>query len=172
MEIRQLIDRIVSRNTREYLSGPAAGLYPEPRLYPPATRRQIVELGQRAGHSIEASYKEFLSLTDGMDGLYATMPVYGCHDWESHGKAHAGLEFIEALRTDGTPVDVGLPEGIGLFPVSLDGDRASGIFQLEPHPEFSERFWWVGEGSSLFFRTFGDILKWVVTHAHIMPASI
>jgi hypothetical protein len=158
MEIRQLIVQVMNKSVTEYFSEEPVGFSPIPRLYPPASAKQILTLERRAGQFLEPHYRKFLSLTDGMDGLSTNMLLFGCHDWDEGGRAAHGLTFLEGLRDDGTAEDVGLPGDIELLPVSVDDDRARAIFMLYRPDILPERFWWVGEGSSSFFGTFADLL--------------
>lgn len=158
MEIRQLVGQLMSKNTEEYLSEAPGGGLPIPRLYPPASAERIAALEERAGQPLEAGYREFLALTDGMDGFGVTMAILGCHDWDEGGRASAALAFLEGVREDGTAEDVGLPQDIGLFPVSVDVDGARAVFMLDRPDVLPERYWWIGEGSSSFFGTLADLI--------------
>jgi hypothetical protein len=162
MEIRQLVIQLMSKNLTEYLSESPVGLFPIPRIYPPAQEEQIAALERRAGQRLDAGYREFLSLTDGMDGFQLDMPVFGCRDWNDGGRAFGSLRVRDETREDGTPADVGLPEDIELFPVSVDTDHARAIFMIEAPEVLPERFWWVGGGSSSFFGTFADLLAYAI----------
>ncbi|MBA4861458.1 SMI1/KNR4 family protein [Streptomyces sp. PSKA54] len=154
---------------REYLSETPVGLFPIPRLHTPAGQEEVVALEQRSGQPLEPHYREFLSLTDGVDGFYLTMPIFGCKDWQEGGRAFSALRFLEALRESDTPVDVGLSEDIGLFPISVSQDGSQGIFMLNATDMLPERFWWVGEGSSSFFGTFGDLLTYAIDPRSYTP---
>ncbi|MEU8847204.1 SMI1/KNR4 family protein [Streptomyces sp. NPDC048564] len=159
----------MSKNVVEYLDEVPVGRLPIPRLHPPASAEGIAALEQRYGQRLEAGYREFLALTDGMDGFHLTMPLFGCHDWGTGGQAGGGLAFLEGVREDGTAEDVGLPADVGLFPVSVDADRAQGIFMLDAQDVLPERFWWVGEGSSAFYGTFADLLAHAVDPRSYSP---
>lgn len=169
MEIRQLVGQLMSKNIVEYLAEVPVGRLPVPRLHAPVVADRIAALEQRSGQRLEPGYREFLALTDGIDGFHLTMPLFGCHDWSEGGQAVGGLEFLEGVREDGTAEDVGLPSGIELFPVSVDADRAQGIFMLDAPDVLPERFWWVGEGSSSFFGTFADLLAYAIDPRSYSP---
>ncbi|WP_367323410.1 SMI1/KNR4 family protein [Streptomyces sp. HUAS ZL42] len=169
MEIRQLVGQLMNKNIMEYLADAPEVLFPIPRLYPPATAAQIAVLERRAGQQLAPGYREFLSLTDGMDGFYLTMPLFGCHNWDEGSRASAGLAFLDGVREDGTAGDVGLPADIALFPVSINADRAQAIFMLDNSDVLPERFWWIGEGSSSFFDTFGDVLGYAIDPRSYSP---
>jgi hypothetical protein len=169
MEIRQLVVQVMNKSVTDYLSEEAVGLLPIPQLYPPATAEQILALEQRAGQSLEPCYREFLSLTDGMDGFSPNMSLFGWHDWEEGGRAAYGLTFLEGVREDGTAEDVGLPGDIELFPVAVDADGARAIFMLDRPDVLPERFWWVGEGNSSLFGTFADLLGHALDPRSYLP---
>ncbi|MEV5989665.1 SMI1/KNR4 family protein [Streptomyces sp. NPDC052051] len=158
MEIQQMLAKLMAKNTAEYLSMGPGTFLPIPRLYPPASAAQIAALEQRAGQRLEPGYREFLLLTDGMDGFNMTMPLFGCHDWDEGVRVAEALVFLAGIHEDATTEDVGLPADVGLFPVSVDDDRTRAIFMLDCPDALPERFWKIGEGSSSFFGTFTDML--------------
>lgn len=156
--MRSLISALVAERIRDYLSrSPLYGIVP--RLYPPAGDDQISALNEYMGQELERSYREFLSLTDGMDEFYSDMRILGFRDWREGMPCESSLQFLEILRESGTPADVGLPEDVNLAPVAIDGDAACGIFSLQLPNLLPERFWWIGEGSSMFFHTFANVLQ-------------
>jgi hypothetical protein len=168
MEIRSLLAELASRRIREYLFElPVLGL--APRLYPPATAEQISALGVYAGQELEQQYRDFLGLMDGMDGFFPDMRILGCRDRGQGVSEVTSLQFLEILRESGPPVDVGLPENVDLFPVAIDGDAARAIFMLRIPRVLPERFWWVGEGDSMFFGTFADVLGYVLDADSYFP---
>lgn len=168
MEIRNLLAELVSQRIREYLSeSPVSGDVPQ--LYPPATEQQVAELGRYAGQELEQGYKDFLLLADGMDSFFPDMRILGCRDWLEEGPEVTSRKFLEILRESGTPMDVGLPENVGLFPVAIDGDAAQGIFMLQLSGSVPERFWWVGEGDSMFFGAFADLLGYLIDFDSYSP---
>ncbi|ANH93688.1 hypothetical protein A8713_23025 [Streptomyces sp. SAT1] len=169
MDIPRLIGQLMSVRVVEYLEEDPVGLFPIPRLYPPAGPQQVRALEVRAGQQLEAGYRTFLSLSDGLDGFHLTMPLFGCKDWrEEDGMGAASLRFLDGLRDTGIPADVGLPEDVTLFPVSVNRDVSQGVFMLD----LPERWWWVGgEGSSSFFETFADLLKYAIDPSRCHPAS-
>ncbi|MFD8736557.1 SMI1/KNR4 family protein [Streptomyces sp. NPDC059618] len=169
MEIWRLVSELMGKNVAEYLGGPSLGRLPIPRLFLPAGVEQITGLEDRAGQRLESGYREFLSLTDGMDGFHLGMPLFGCHDWEGSGLTGEALTFREAMREDGTPEDVGLPADIELFPLSIDMDGASAIFMMESSDLLRERIWWVGEGSSSFFHSFRNLLEFIIDPLSYSP---
>ncbi|MFE9173315.1 SMI1/KNR4 family protein [Streptomyces kebangsaanensis] len=169
VEMRRLVGRLLSERIKEYLSEDPMGLLPIPRLHPPADREQIAALERRAGQPLEPHYRKFVSLTDGVDAFYLDMPIFGCKDWQEGGRAADALWFLEVLQECGTPVDVGLPEDIGLFPVSVNADRSEGIFMLNSMDVLPERFWWIGEGSSSFFNTLADLLGYAMDPRSYSP---
>jgi hypothetical protein len=169
MDVRQLIARLMSVRTSEYLSENPPGLFPVPRLYPPAGQQEVAGLERRAGQLLESHYRDFLSFTDGLDGFYLTMPIFGCRDYEGESRVSAAIEFMEALHESETPVDVGLPEGVSLFPVSVNDDKSQGIFMLDVPGVLPERWWWIGEGSSSFFGTFSDVLGYAIDPRSYSP---
>ncbi|MEU9272454.1 SMI1/KNR4 family protein [Streptomyces sp. NPDC048251] len=169
MEIWQLVAQVMHKSVTEYLSKRTESQLPIPRLYPPAAGEELVMLEQRARQALEPQYSAFLSLTDGMDGFSLDMPLFGCRDWGEGGRVTQGFAFLEGLREDGTPEDVGLPGGVSLFPVSVDAEGARAIFMIDCPDVLAERFWWVGEGSSSFFKTFADLLGYVIDPRSYSP---
>lgn len=168
MGMRDVLAELASRRIHEYLfQSPISG--PVPRLYPPASEEQIAELCAYAGQDLEQTYREFLSLTDGMDEFDVDMRILGCRDRVEEGPEQTALQFLEILRESGTPVDVGLPEDVQLFPVAIDGDVARGIYTFSIPDVLSERFWWVGEGDSMFFGAFADMLGYVIDPGSYSP---
>lgn len=159
--MRNLLAELASQRICEYLSQvPVSGTVP--RLYPPATNQQITELGQYAEQELEPRYQEFLALTDGMDEFFPDMRILGCRDWGQDAPEATSQQFLEILRESGTPGDVGLPGDVLLFPVAIATDASRAIFMLRLPDLLPERFWWVGEGDSLFFGTFADVLGYVI----------
>lgn len=168
MGIRNLLADLVSQRIREYLSeSPVSG--DVPRLYPPATEQQVAELGRYARQELEPGYKEFLLMADGMEGFFPGMRILGCRDWVDEGPEATSQQFLEILQESGTPMDVGLPGNVVLFPVAIDGDAAQGIFMLQLSGSAPERFWWVGEGDSMFFGTFADLLGYLIDFDSYSP---
>lgn len=104
-----------------------------------------------------------------MDGFYLTIPIFGCKDWQEGGRATAGLRLLEVLQESDTPVDVGLPEDVELFPVSANQDESQGIFMLTAPDALPERWWWIGEGSSSLFGTFADVLGYSINPLSYSP---
>ncbi|MEV5816603.1 SMI1/KNR4 family protein [Streptomyces mutabilis] len=163
MDMRQLTGQLMSVRIAEYLAGDPVGLFPTPRLYPPAGPVAVRALEERARQPLEGGYREFLSLTDGLDGFGLTMPLFGGKDWaEEDGPGTAALHYLDGLWEAGTPVDVGLPEDVALFPVSVNKDVSAGVFMLHRPDVLPERWWWIGEGSSFFFPTFVDLLAFAI----------
>ncbi|MFJ3928941.1 MULTISPECIES: SMI1/KNR4 family protein [unclassified Streptomyces] len=156
MQMRELVGELVSRRVREYFSESPIAVTPRPTVYPPASIGQLEALEQRAGQAIELDYREFLTLTDGLEGL--PFVLLGCHDWEPGGLGEAAKEFTAMLVECGTPEDVGIPPGAALLPVAVNSDRSAGILLIDTAGFADERFWLTGEGDSFFFRTFSDVL--------------
>ncbi|MET9146380.1 SMI1/KNR4 family protein [Streptomyces sp. NPDC004042] len=170
MDIPRLIGQLMSVRVVEYLEEDPVGLFPIPRLYPPAGPQQVRALEVRAGQQLEAGYRTFLSFSDGLDGFHLTMPLFGCKDWrEEDGMGVASLRFLDGLRDTGIPADVGLPEDVVLFPVSVNRDVSQGVFMLDLPEALPERWWWVGEGSSSFFENFADLLKYAIDPLPLSP---
>ncbi|MEV8535837.1 SMI1/KNR4 family protein [Streptomyces sp. NPDC051211] len=130
MELPQLIGRLVSTRVAQYLEAP--DLRPLPGIRLPADDEQINMLEQEAGQSLDEDYRRFLKLTDGMDGLFLSMPVFGACDWEAPAnRVAAASRFASILLESGRPQDVGLPESVRLFPVSVNTDGSQGIFMID-----------------------------------------
>lgn len=120
----------------------------------------MAALERRSAQSFEAGYREFLSLTDGLEGF--SVVLLGCHDWAPGGLAEAAEGFRRAVVESGTPEDVGIPSGTPLFPVAVNRDRSQGIFLIDTGGFAEERLWWTGEGDSLFFEGFAEVLGYLV----------
>ncbi|MEU6377580.1 SMI1/KNR4 family protein [Streptomyces sp. NPDC046909] len=168
MGVRSLLIELTTRKVREYLSE-STPYGTVPRIYPPATDEQIFALESIASQELDEKYREFLSLSDGMEGFFPGMRILGCRDWAQGESEKSGLQFLDTLRESRTPVDVGLPEDTALFPVAIDEDEARGIFMLQAADILPERFWWVGEGDSMFFGDFADLLGYVVDMDSYFP---
>jgi hypothetical protein len=169
LDIRRLVGQVMSESAVECLPAEHEEGVPIPRLYPPASRERIAVFEERAGQRFEAGYREFLDLTDDMEGFGVMTSILGCRDWDEGGRAEAALAFLEGVHEDGTAVDVSLPEDIALFPVAVDADGSRAIFMLDRPDVLSERYWWVGEGSSSFFGTFADLLGHAVDPCSYEP---
>lgn len=167
MDVAHLIGSIMSERLKEYLED--VELWPLPRIYPPARAAEITEIEKESGQLLEAEYRRFLTLTDGMDGFYLSMPILGCHDWRAGGRSAAALRFQEILLEDDGLADVGLPDDVKLFPVSVNADASQAIFMIDAGGDVPERFWWVGDGESQFFGTFTDLLSYVVDSSSYSP---
>lgn len=172
MEMRLLVSQLMEKNIAEYLDGSSHGGFPVPRVFPPASAEQIEGLEGLAGQSLESGYREFLDLTDGMDGFRLDMPIFGCRDWISRDRVNAAIALRGELREDGVPVDVGLPANVELFPISVDPEGASAIFMLNSSEVFVERIWWIGGGSSSFFRGFADLLAFAIDPQSCSPREV
>ena len=167
MEIHSLLAELASRRIYDYLSEPpVSGIVP--RLYPPATEQQVAELARHAEQELERGYRDFLLLTDGMEDCFPGMRLLGCRDRADEGAA-ASRQLLEILRESGTPADVGLPADVELFPVAVDGDAAQGIFMFHLPGSVPERFWWVGEGDSMFFGNFAELLMYLIDFDSYSP---
>lgn len=157
-----MVSELMGHRVREYLSDVPVGISTLPRIYPPASDQELLSMEVRAEQSLDVDYREFLSLTDGMDGFYLSHCVFGCRDWSPGGRAVDAIEFRNGTIEDGTPEDVGLPGDLPLFPVSINSDASQAIFMIDC-PEFlPERFWWIGEGDSMFFHRFSDLLAYAL----------
>ncbi len=166
--LRLVRDLAVDRVSR-YFSEDPVGVSAIPRIYPPAKHEELVALEQRSGQLIEATYRDFLSLTDGMDGFHLDMSVLGCKDIEGGVLAKLAARFLQGVREDVTTEDVGLPAEIGLFPIAVNGDCSRAIFMIDAPDILPERIWWVGEGDSMFFGTFADLLSYALDRLSYNP---
>jgi len=133
---------------------------PQPVIHPPAKAEELIALERRAAQPLEAGYREFLLLTDGMEGF--SVVLLGSRDWEPGGAGEAAEGFLRAVVESGTAEDVGIPPGTPLFPVAVNLDRSQGIFLIDTAGLAEERFWWTGEGDSLFFTGFAEILGYLI----------
>ncbi|MGW1264423.1 SMI1/KNR4 family protein [Streptomyces drozdowiczii] len=158
MQMREIVGQMTATLVKEYFADSPVGDSPRPEIRPPAEPRALAELERRAGQSLEAGYRQFLSLTDGLEGF--PFMLLGRQDWESGGWGEAAEEFRETILDSG-PVDVGVPPGAPLFPVAVNADRSSGIFLIDTAGFAEERFWWTGEGDSFFFVGFADVLAFL-----------
>ncbi|MGW2561023.1 SMI1/KNR4 family protein [Streptomyces sp. NPDC001514] len=171
MEMRRLVAELMAMLTREYLADSPVGTSTLPRLHPPATGERLAALADRAGQPLEPRYEEFLRLTDGLEGFYLDMPVLGCRDWEGGptDRASAAISLLGILRESGIPEDVGLPSSSMLFPVSVNRDASEGIFLVDSAGAAPERFWLTGEGDSMFFEDFAELIGWVIDSRSCSP---
>ncbi|MFE3641321.1 SMI1/KNR4 family protein [Streptomyces sp. NPDC059169] len=154
--MRRLVSELMARRVDEHLADPfeASAI---PRIYPPASQREVSRLEVTAGQSLDRYYRDFLSVTDGMDGFYLSHCVLGCRN-RSGARGTGALQFRDGAREDGTPADVGLPGDVVLFPVSVNRDVSQAIFMIDCPDVLPERIWWLGEGDSMFFGNFADLL--------------
>jgi hypothetical protein len=159
VRMRGLVTQMVAERVKEYFADPSVGTGPGPVIRPPADPGALAELERRSGQSLEAGYREFLSLTDGMEGLPFTL--LGCRDWEPGGMSQAAEEFRETVL-DSEPEDVGVSPGMSLSPVAVNRDRSRGVFLIDTGGTAEERFWWTGEGDSFFFMGFADVLGFLI----------
>ncbi|WP_171053032.1 SMI1/KNR4 family protein [Streptomyces marianii] len=134
-----MISELMARRINEYLADPS-GASAIPRIYPPASQQEISQLEATAGQLLDSYYREFLSVTDGMDGFYLSHCVLGCRN-RSGGRGAGVLQFRDGTREDGTPADVGLPDDVMLFPVSVNRDVSQAIFMIDCPDVLPERIW-------------------------------
>lgn len=158
MRMRERVGQVVAALVKEYFAESPVGTGPRPAIRPPADLGAVDRLERRSGQSFEAGYREFLSLTDGLEGF--PLLLLGCQDWEPGGMGEAAEEFRETVLDSG-PEDVGLAPGTPLFPVAVNADRSEGIFLIDAAGQAEGRFWWTGEGNSFFFERFADVLAFL-----------
>ncbi|MBL1286303.1 SMI1/KNR4 family protein [Streptomyces sp. For3] len=166
MQMRDLVTQVVVERVKEYFADSPVGTSPLPAIRSPADAAALAELERRSGQTLEAGYREFLLLTDGLEGF--SMLLLGCRDWEPGGMGEAAEEFRETVL-DSEPEDVGVPLGAPLFPVAVNGDRSQGIFLIDTAGPAEERFWWTGEGDSFFFTGFADVLGFLTDAGSYNP---
>nr|WP_162650112.1 hypothetical protein [Streptomyces sp. ST1020] len=161
---------LMEKRIREYIfESPGADLIP--RIYPPVGSGQLAEVALCARQDLEVGYREFLSLTGGMDGFYPGMRILGIEDLLAGVNECPASGLVDTLKEADTPLDVGLPPDINIFPVAIDRDSSAGVFMIDAPDVLPERFWWVGEGTSLFFNSFSDFLSYVINPGSIFPRS-
>lgn len=158
-----MIARLMEKRAQEVAEDPT--IYSPMKLRPPATQEQLVELEGLVGQALEPRYREFLSISDGLENFHFEMPVLGCQDWPDSSALARAQSFFELILDMGTPEDEGLPSTARLVPVSVDEDETTGIFMIDAQGVIAERFWWVGDGSSLLFPDFADVISYVVDPA-------
>ncbi|MFK0017303.1 SMI1/KNR4 family protein [Streptomyces sp. NPDC091027] len=140
-----------------------------PKLRPPASEQQIAAWEQICGQEIDADFRGFLRLTDGMEGLYFTMSILGCSDWEAGSlRTLAAREYAESVSSGEVHDDVGLEDSVKIFPIAVNADASDGIFLIESLVA-PERIWWTGQGSSRFFGTFRNLLEYCTDRSLYSP---
>ncbi|GHC55801.1 SMI1/KNR4 family protein [Streptomyces cinnamoneus] len=161
--MRDLIAKLVEKRIQEAAQDP--GIYSPIKFRPSATREQLTELESFMGQALEPRYREFLSVSDGLENFYFEMPILGCRDWPESAALVRAQSFQELILDMGTLEDEGLPSSARLTPVSVDEDETSGIFMIDTQGAMRERFWWTGDGSSLLFPDFAEVIAYVVDPA-------
>ncbi|MEU4132718.1 SMI1/KNR4 family protein [Streptomyces wuyuanensis] len=155
-----LIGELMRARTREYLA--SSPLSPEemPRLRPPATPAQLESLEALTGQPLDADYRKFLSLTDGLDGFQHSMPLLGCRDWEDAERNDLASMFRDIVLEAGPLAETGLPEETRVVPIYVNSSGSAGILMLHHSDDALERFWWSGEGDNMYFHTFYDLVAY------------
>lgn len=69
MQMRELVTQVVAERVKEYFADSPVGTSPRPVIRPPAEPGALAELEHRSTQSLEAGYREFLLLTDGLEGF-------------------------------------------------------------------------------------------------------
>ncbi|WP_237498600.1 MULTISPECIES: SMI1/KNR4 family protein [unclassified Streptomyces] len=155
-----LIGELMRTRTREYLASSPLSTEEMPGLRPPATPAQLRELEARANQPLDPEYRRFLSLTDGLDGFHYTMPLLGCRDWENPERSRLGSMLRNIVLETGPLTEVGLPEETHVCPIHVNAEGSAGILMLHHSHDALERFWWTGQGDSMFFHTFRDLVAY------------
>ncbi|MFF7712715.1 SMI1/KNR4 family protein [Streptomyces sp. NPDC007988] len=150
--------QVISRRVREYFSDSPFGECPPPVIHPPATQEELAVLEIRSGQTLEAGYREFLSLTDGLEFRY--LFFLGCRDWES-GEIKETAEMFRETVLECDPEGVGIPSGTPIFPIAVNHDGSWGVFLIDIAEIAEERYWWTGEGDNFFFTGFADVLTFL-----------
>lgn len=156
--MKELVGQVMATLVKSYFADSPMGAGRRPVIRPPAEPWALAELEARAGQLFEVGYRQFLSLTDGLEGF--PLVLLGCQDWEPGGLGEAAEEFRETVL-DSDPEDVGISPQTPLFPVAVNVDRSQGIFLIDTAGAAEERFWWTGEGDSFFFVGFADVLAFL-----------
>ncbi|GAA3011721.1 hypothetical protein JCM13580A_62750 [Streptomyces drozdowiczii] len=160
VEMWMLIGELMRTRTREYLASSPLSPDEMPGLRPPATPAQLRELEALASQPLDPEYRRFLSLTDGLDGFHYTMPLLGCRDWENPERSGLGSMFRNIVLETGPLTEAGLPEETHVFPIHVNAEGSAGILMLHHSHDALERFWWTGQGDSMFFHTFRDLVAY------------
>ncbi|MEV4439695.1 SMI1/KNR4 family protein [Streptomyces sp. NPDC049577] len=158
--MRDLIALLVEKRDGESVEEP--GLWSPLNLRPPATLSQLADLEGVIGQPLEVGYREFLLVSDGVESFHQEMPILGCRDWPDSPDLVRALSFLEMIQDMGTLEDEGLPPDTKLVPVSVDEYETNGIFMMDTGGALKERFWWVGDGSSILFPGFADVISYAV----------
>ncbi|MCX4790028.1 MULTISPECIES: SMI1/KNR4 family protein [unclassified Streptomyces] len=156
--MRELVGQVMATLVKAYFADSPMGAGSRPAIRPPAEPGALAELERHAGQSLEAGYRQFLLLTDGLEGF--PLVLLGCQDWEPGGLGEAAEEFRETVL-DSDPEDVGVSPETPCFPVAVNADRSQGIFLIDTVGPAEERFWWTGEGDSFYFVGFADVLAFL-----------
>lgn len=159
MNTGEVVSALMVMRAGEHLEAPWRDL--PPRTYMPAVESELRDLERRAGQALESSYREVLAITDGIENFHMDMSLFGARDWRDGVAISGAVEFGETIRDIGVPVDVGLPINVNMFPVAIDADGTSCIYMIEAKG-VAERYWWVGNGDSMFFSTLVDVLSYVI----------
>ncbi|MEU7167300.1 SMI1/KNR4 family protein [Streptomyces morookaense] len=165
--MQEWIAELIDKRARESAADSDPEMSPAPKLYAPATTQQLADLEGRAGQLLSPGYREFLSVTDGMDNFYGDMPILGCKDWAGSLAFGRAQSFLEMVLDIDLLEDEGLSSSTRLMPVSVSSDATHGIFLMDTGDAGAERFWWTGNGSSILFRDLPDLFAYVTRGDHL-----
>ncbi|MFF6774573.1 hypothetical protein ACFY8W_13535 [Streptomyces sp. NPDC012637] len=155
--VKDIVHRLFRDRLVEYLSESPIGCTPAPALYEPAAASERVGLEARSEVAWDDGYREFLAITDGMNGFH--LSILGVKDWGPDGPGEAAARLLEDSRDIGLHLDEGIPEGVPLFPVALNSGHSVGVFMGDIGS--GARYWLIGEGDSSFFDEFVDVLTYL-----------
>ncbi|MEU7025579.1 SMI1/KNR4 family protein [Streptomyces sp. NPDC015232] len=167
--MQHLVSRVFEKVVREHFADSPLDGSRVPAIFPPADEAMLDDLQRRFGGFLDPTYREFLSVTDGMVG--GDIDILGARDWVPGGRSESAMAFRDILEGTGTAQDVGAPEGVSFFPVASDEFSREAIFMIDLGSEIPYRFWWVGAGSSRFFGGFHDVLEYVVDPSAYDPVE-
>ncbi|MEU3350539.1 SMI1/KNR4 family protein [Streptomyces sp. NPDC037389] len=132
------------------------------KLRPPASAQQLVEFEETLGSALERSYRDFLSVSDGLDGFYVDMVILGCRDWPDSPELKVAQSFLDMVLDVEMLEDEDLPSSTKLVPVAVNSDATHGIFMIDTQGAVAERYWWTGNGSSMLFRDLNEVFAYVI----------
>ncbi|MEV8628556.1 hypothetical protein [Streptomyces sp. NPDC051079] len=155
MEVKDTVSQIFKNRVSEYFSESPIGFTPAPALYSPALPGERVGLEGRFEASWDDAYRDFLAITDGMDGF--NVVFLGVKDWTLGGLGESASTFLEDLRDIDLLEDEGIDPSVQLVPVAVNSDISVAVFM----GDFGSgaRFWWTGEGDGFFFADFVGVLR-------------
>ncbi|MFJ5880411.1 hypothetical protein [Kitasatospora cineracea] len=156
------IGDVFEARRREFVESPdEEGIFGPPILRGGATEEDIARLRARFSQPLEEHYTEFLRYSDGMENFALGRPIYGSRDWLSGRAAEESEEFLQVLKNI-LGLDVGIPDGTEIIPISMEQDRTSGVFMIPPG-DGRGRIFWLSHGDLCFYSDLRQLFRWAVS---------